>query len=152
MARTKNKNKNKKVQRNSKAKKKRKKGGSKANTRCNEKKLQKMSVVQEKIEHHEDVLDQSEHSDGNSVTQNKTRTGDDNHVDKNIFDDEIDKNIRNDLTEDTVDNQLNKIEPSESYTDIKSKFNDILKEKFVFFEKYGGVTAGNGKCYFNDGC
>ena len=105
IARTKNKNKQ--LPRNSKSKEKGKKGGSKANTRRNQNIFQKKTVVQENIDQNEDVLERSEHSDGNVVSQQKTITGDNNHVEENIFDDEIYENVRSDLTENTVDNGVN---------------------------------------------
>ena len=48
------------------------------------KKYRKKTVVQENIDQNEDVLEQSEHSDGNGVTQQKTITGDTNYVEENI--------------------------------------------------------------------
>ena len=43
-------------------------------------------------------MEQSEHSNGNSVILHKTITGDNTPVEENIFDDEIDENVRKDLT------------------------------------------------------
>ena len=51
-----------------------KKEGSKAKNRRNEKKVQKKSVLLENIEQNENILEQSEHTNENSVTQNNTRT------------------------------------------------------------------------------
>ena len=68
------------------------------------KKVQKKSVVQENIDQNENILEQSEHPNENSVTQNNTRTSENTQFEENIFDDETNVNVRKDLTKKTVDN------------------------------------------------
>ena len=88
MARTKNKNKQ--LPRNSKSKEKGKNEGPKQIPNVIKIKVQKKTAVQENIDQNENVLERSEHSNGNGVTQHKTIIGDTTHAEENIFDDEID--------------------------------------------------------------
>ena len=150
MARTKKPSKQ--LPRKSKPMEKGKKGGSKTKNRRNDKEIQKKSAVQENVVQNENILERSVHPSEDSITQKNATIIENTQVEDDIFDDETNENVQNDLTKNTVDNEVNEIGLSETYKDIKSKLIDILSEKIQFFEKYGGVSAGNGKCYFNDGC
>ena len=46
---------------------------------------------------------------------------------------------------------VNDEEQSEAFVTIKSIFNQILKDKFHLFEKYGSKDKKAGRCYFNNG-
>ena len=103
-------------------------------------------------EHSQDTTNQNEHTPSNNVTQQETTPAILDQVGKTIVNNEIVDDVTNDSTHTQKAVELNDTDPSEIYTDVKSKFNVLLKEKFQFFEKYSDVRAGNGKCYFSDGC
>ena len=58
----------------------------------------------------------------------------------------------NDNTGDTTKDTMDAKEETENFSNIKSTLNNILTKKYQFFEKYGGIVPGDGKCFFNAGC
>ena len=73
-----------------------------------------------------------------------------NSNDKN--EDEAQERQRQNIsTIDTINDDLDK-ENTEAVNSIKTALYKILKDKYLFFDKYGGLKSSQGVTYFNGGC